>query len=105
MFEDEQKLRLIAAAVKLQNIIAVFEIGLEYQALIDLCSSRTKTSQDEVQTLENANANPQVAGDAMLQSQLDDNGDLFTSLNQTIYNMGKLVDQINSSLNITRLIH
>ncbi len=105
MFEDEQKLRLLAAVVKLQDIIEVFEIDLEYQTLIDLRSSRTKALQDEVQTLENADAKPQVAGDAILQIQLDDNGDLFTSLNQTIYNMGKLVDQINSNLNVTRLIH
>ena len=105
MFEDEQKLRLIAAAAKLQDIIAVIELDLEYQTLIDLRSSRTKTPQDEVHALEDANAKPQVAGDAILQSQLDDDGDLFTSLNQTIYNMGKLVDQINNNLNKTDFMH
>ena len=84
MFEDEQKIRLLAAAAKLQNIIAALDIDLEYQALIDFYDSSTSTRQDEVQALEDANSEPRVTGDITLQSQLDESGDLFTSLNQTI---------------------
>ncbi len=96
MFEDEQKLRLLAAAAKLQDIIATLDIDLEYQTLIDLYGSSTNTHQDEVQALEDANAKLQVAGEVTLQSQLDDCEDLFTSLNQTIYEMSKLVVKINN---------
>lgn len=98
MLEDGQKLRLIAAAAKLQNIIATLEIGQEYRGLIDYFESSAKTPQDEVQAIEHALAELQVAGDDRLQSQLDDNGNLFTSLNHAIYDMGKLVDQINNNL-------
>ena len=56
MFEDEQKLRLLAAAVKLQDIIATLDIDLEYQTMIDLYRSSTNTHQYEVQALEDANA-------------------------------------------------
>ena len=104
MFEDAQKLRLLTAAIKLQDIIATLDIDLEYQALIDFYDSSTNTHQDEVQALEVANAEPRVAGDITLQSQLDDSGDLFTSLNQTIYDMSKLVVQINN-LKLTGLMH
>ena len=104
MFEDEQKLRLLTAAIKLQEIIATLDIELEYQALIDFYGSSTNTHQDEVQALEDANAKLRVAGDVTLQSQLDDSGDLFTSLNQTIYDLNKLVNQINN-LKLTGLRH
>ena len=104
MFEDEQKLRLLTAAIKLQEIIATLDIELEYQALIDFYGSSTNTHQDEVQALEDANAKLRVAGDVTLQSQLDDSGDLFTSLNQTIYDLNKLVNQINN-LKLTGLMH
>ena len=104
MFEDEQKLRLLAAAVKLQDIIATLDIDLEYQTLFDFYGSSTNTHQDEVQALEDANTKLQVAGDVTLQSQLDDSGDLFSSLNQTIYDMSKLVVQINN-LKLTGLRH
>jgi hypothetical protein len=104
MFEEEQKLRLLTAAIKLQDIIATLDIDLEYQALIDFFGSSADTHQDEVQALEDANAILQVAGDVSLQSQLDDSGDLFTSLNQTIYDMSKLVVQINN-LKLTGLRH
>ncbi len=104
MFEEEQKLRLLTAAIKLQDIIATLDLDLEYQALIDLYDSSTNTRQDEVQALEDANAKLQVAGDVSLQSQLDDSGDLFTSLNQTIYDSNKLVDQIDN-LKLTSLMH
>ena len=104
MFEDEQKLRLLAAAAKLQDIIATLDIDLEYQTLIDVFGSCTNTHQDEVQALEDANAKLQVAGEVTLQSQLDDSGNLFTSLNQTIYDMNKLVVQINN-LKLTGLMH
>jgi hypothetical protein len=96
MLEDEQKLRLLAAAAKLQDIIATLDIDLEYQALVDLYGSSAKTLKDEVQALEDANVKHRVAGNVTLQSQLDDSGDLFSSLNQTIYDMGKLVVQINN---------
>ena len=91
MLEDMQKIRLLTAAVNMQNIIATLDMDLEYQALIDLYGSRTKTLLDEVQAPEDINAEPRVAGDFTLQSQLDDGGDLFTSLNQTIC-------QINNNL-------
>ncbi len=104
MFEEEQTLRLLTAAIKLQDIIATLDIDLEYQALIDLYDSSTNTHQDEVQALEDANAKLQVAGDVSLQSQLDDCRDLFTSLNQTIYDSNKLVDQIDN-LKLTSLMH
>ena len=104
MFEDAQKLRLLTAAIKLQDIIATLDIELEYQALIDFYGSSTNTHQDEVQALEDANAKLQVAGDVSLQCQLNDSGDRFTSLNQKIYDMNKLVDQINN-LKLTGLRH
>ncbi len=104
MFEDELKLRLLTAAIKLQDIIATLDIDREYLALIDYYGSRADTHQDEVQALEDANAKLQIAGDITLQSQLDDGGDLFTSLNQTIYDMNKLVNQINN-LKLTGLMH
>ena len=101
MLEDIQKLRLLTAAVNLQNIIATLDIDLEYQALIDLYGSRTKTLLDELQALEGVNAEPRVAGDFTLQSQLDDGGDIFTSLNQKICQIDILIVQINNNLNIT----
>jgi hypothetical protein len=85
MFEDEQKLRLLAAAVKLQNIITTLGLDEEYQTMIDFYGSSTITHQDEVRALEEANAILQVT----LQSERDDGGDLYTSLNQTIYDMSK----------------
>jgi len=101
MFEDMQKIRLLTAAVNIQNIIATLEIDLEYRALIDLYGSRTKAPLDEVQALEDVNAEPRVAGDFTLKSQLDDGGDLFTSLNQTIYQIDNLIFQNNNNLNLT----
>ena len=92
MFEDEQKLRLITAAVKLRNIIATLEVDLEYQTLIDFCGSSTKLLPDEVQVLEVSNAESQDAGEGILKSQVADHGELFTVLNQTVYDIGKLVN-------------
>ena len=100
MLEDIQKIRLLTAAVNMQNIIATLDIDLEYQALIDLYGSRTKTLLDKVQALVDVNAEPRVAGDFTLQSQLDDVDDLFTSLNQTICQIDKLIVQINNNLNL-----
>ena len=92
MVENEQKLRLLAAAAKLQNIITTLDLDEEYQAMIDFYGPSTNTHHDEVQALEDANAILQVT----LQSERDDSGDLYTSLNQTIYDMTKLVVQINN---------
>ena len=92
MFEDEQVLRLLTAAVKLKNIITALDLDEEYQTLIDFYGSRTDTHQDEVQALEDANAILQVS----FQSKRDDSGDLYSSLNQTICDMNKLVVQINN---------
>jgi hypothetical protein len=97
MFEDGEKLRLLIAAAKLQDIIANLDIDLELRTLIDFHGSGTNTHRGEVQTLEDANAKRQVAGEVTLQSQLDDIGDRFTALNQTIYDVSKLVVQINNS--------
>ena len=105
MLEEEQKIRLLTAAANLQNIIATLEIDLEYQTLIGLYGSRTKTLLDEVQAPEDANAKLQVAGDVTLLSQLNDSGYLYTSLNQTIYHIDKLIVQISDDLNLTGLIH
>ncbi|MFA9420579.1 MAG: hypothetical protein ACERLB_10550 [Gammaproteobacteria bacterium] len=104
MLEEMQKIRLLTAAVNMRNIISTLEIDLEYQTLIDLYGSRTKTLLDEVQALEDANAEPRVAGDFTLQSQLDDSGDLFTSLNHTIYQLDKLIVQINNNQNLTGIM-
>ena len=103
MLEDMQKIRLLTAAVNIQNIIATLEIDLEYRALIDLYESRTKPLLNEVQALEDVNAEPRVARDFTLQSQLDDGGDLFTSLNQTICQIDNLIFQNNNNLNLTAL--
>jgi hypothetical protein len=97
MFEDEQRLRLLTAAAKLQDIIATLDIDLELRAMIDFYGSGTNTHRGEVQTLEDANAKLQVAGEVTLQSQLDDSGDPFTALNQAIYDVSKFVVQINNS--------
>jgi len=91
MFEDEQKLRLIAAAVKLRDIIATLEVDLEYQALIDFCGSGGKLLTYEMQGLV-SNAGFQDAGEATLTSRVEDHNALFTVLNQTVYDIGKLVD-------------
>lgn len=92
MFEDEQKLRLIAAAVKLQEIIATLEVDLEYQTLIDFSGSSANLLPDEVQVLEASNVESQDAGEGILKSQVADHGELFTALNQTVYDIGKLVN-------------
>jgi predicted nucleic acid-binding protein len=92
MFEDEQKLRLLSAAVKLQNIITTLDLNEEYQTMVEFYGSSTNTHQDKVQALEDANAILQVT----LQSEHDDSEDLYISLNQTIYDMSKLVVQINN---------
>ncbi len=105
MLEDIQKIRLLTAAVNMQNIIATLEIDLEYRALIDLYGSRTKALLDEVQALEDVNAEPRVTGDFTLQGQLDDGADLFTSLNQTICQINKLIVQNNNNLNLTAKRH
>ncbi|MCG6888226.1 MAG: hypothetical protein LJE92_01450 [Gammaproteobacteria bacterium] len=91
MFEDEQKLRLIAAAVKLRDIIATLEVDLEYQALIDFCGSSGKLLTYGVHGLV-SNAEFQDAGEDALTSCGDDHNALFTALNQTVYDIGKLVD-------------
>ncbi len=75
MFEDEQKLRLLAAAVKLQNIITTLDLDEEYQTMIDFYGSSTNTHQDEVQALNDANAILQLT----LQSEHDDSGVLYPS--------------------------
>jgi hypothetical protein len=97
MFEDDQKLRLLTAAVKVQDIIAALDIDLELRTLIDFYGSGTNTHRGEVQALKDANAKLQVAGGVTLQSQLDDSGDQFAALNRTIYDVSRLVDQINNS--------
>ena len=91
MFEDEQKLRLIAAAVKLQDIIATLNVGLEYQALIDFRGSGAKVLTYEVQDLV-PNADFQDAEVTTLKSHVGDHNALFTALNQTVADIGKLVD-------------
>jgi len=101
MLEDMQKIRLLTAAVNMQNIIATLEIDLEYRALIDLYGSRTKTLLDQVPALVDVNAEPRVAGEFTLQGQLDDVGDLFSSLNQTICQIDKLIFQNKNNLNLT----
>ena len=92
MFEDEQKLRLIAAAVKLQDIIATLEMDLEYQTLIDFCGSSAKLLPDDVLVPRISNAESQDAGEGILRSQVADPGELFTALNQTVNDIGKLVN-------------
>ena len=104
MFEDEQKLRLLTAAAKLQDIIATLDIDLELRTLIDFYGSGTNTHRGEVQTLEDVNAKLQVAGEVTSQSQLDGSGDPFTTLNQTICDVSKLVGQINN-LQLTGSTH
>jgi len=91
MFEDEQKLRLIAAAVKLQDIIATLEVDLEYQALIDIYGSSAKAQTYEVQGLVH-DAEFQDAGESTIKSRDVDQNALFTALNQTVCDIGKLVD-------------
>jgi hypothetical protein len=104
MFEDEQKLRLLTAAAKLQDIIATLDIDLELQALVDFYGSGSNTRRGEVQTLEDVNAKLQVAGEVTSQNQLDCSGDPCTTLNQTIYDVSKLVVQINN-LQLTGSTH
>jgi hypothetical protein len=104
MIEDEQKLRLLTAAAKLQDIIATLDIDLELRALIDFYGSGTNTHRGEVQSLKDVNAKLQVAGKVKSQSQLDDSGDPFTALNQTICDVSKLVGQINK-LQLTGSMH
>jgi len=98
MLEDDQKFRLIIAAVKMQKIIATLEMDLEIQTLSDIYCPSDKSLQDEVQTLEYSKAEIQVAGGDMLPSQSDNKEDLYSSLNKTIYNLSNLVDQINNNL-------
>ena len=90
MFEDEQKLRLLSAAVRLKNIITTLNLDEEYQTMVEFYGSSTNTHQDKA--LEDANAILQVT----LQSEHDDSEDLYISLNQTIYDMSKLAVQINN---------
>ena len=45
MLEEELKIRLLIAAVNLQNIIATLDIDLGYQTLIGLYGSGTKKSK------------------------------------------------------------
>lgn len=98
MLEDDQKLRLITAAVRMQDIIATLEMDLEFRTLSDTYCLRDKSLQDEVQTLEYVNAELQVAGDDILPSQPDYTEDMYSSLNKTISNLSKLIDQINNNL-------
>jgi hypothetical protein len=92
MIEDEQKLRLIAAAVKLRDIVATLEVDLEYQTLIDFCGSSAQALPDEAQVLEVSNAEFQDAVESTLKRQVADHGELFTALNKTVCDIGKLVN-------------
>lgn len=56
MFEDEQKLRLLSAAVKLQNIIKALDLDEEYQTMTSLFGSSANAHQDKLQAMEDANA-------------------------------------------------
>ena len=56
MFEDEQKLRLLATTAKLQNIITSLNLDEEYQTMIDFYRSKSYTHQEKVQALEDARA-------------------------------------------------
>ena len=98
MLEDDQKLRLITAAVRMQDIIATLEMDQEFRTLRDTYCLRGKLQQDEVQTLEYDNAELQVAGDDILPSQPDYKEDMNSSLNNTICNLSKLIDQLNNNL-------
>ena len=98
MLEDDQKLRLITAAVRMQDIIATLEMDLEFRTLNDTYCLSDKSSQDEVQTLEYDNAEHQVAGDDILPSRSDYTEDMYSSLNKTICNLSKLIDQIKNNL-------
>jgi hypothetical protein len=88
--EDEQKLRLIVAAARLQHIISTLEVDLEYQLLIDFYRSGAKVLPYEVQGLV-YNEEFQDAGDAPLKSRDGDHNELFTALNETVSDIGKLV--------------
>ena len=98
MLEDDQKLRLITAAVRMQDIIATLEMDLEFRTLSDTYCLSDKSLQDEVQTLEYDNAELKVAGDDIIPSQPDYKEDMYSSLNKTICNLSKLIDQINNNL-------
>ena len=98
MLEDDQKLRLITAAVKMQYIIATLEMDQEFRILKDAYYPGNKSLQDDAQTLEYDNAELQVAGDDILPSRPDNKETLYSSLNKTICNLNKLVDQINNNL-------
>jgi hypothetical protein len=91
MLEDEQKLRLLAAAAKLQDIIATLDVDLEYQALIDFRGSGAKVLTYEEQGLI-SNTEFQDVGEAPLKNPGGDHNALFTALNQTVSDIGKLVD-------------
>ena len=93
MLEDTQKLRLITAAAKLQQIIVTCEIDQDYQAFLGYNRSVEKTPLDLVQNPKDAGAERPVSKDHALQSQSDDEKDLFTSLVQTIHGISELVDQ------------
>lgn len=93
MLEDTQKLRLITAAAKLQAIIVSCEIDQDYQAFVDYNRSVEKTPLDVAQNLKDAAAERPVSKDSALQSQSDDEKDLFTSLMQTIHGISELVVQ------------
>ena len=91
MFEDEQKLRLIAAAAKLQNIIATLKVDLEYQSLTDFYGSGVNVLTDEAQDLL-PDGEFEDAGEGILVNRDGDHNVLFTTLNQTVTDIGKLVD-------------
>jgi len=91
MFEDEQKLRLIAAAAKLQDIIATLKVDLEYQSLTDLYGSGVNVLADEVQDLL-PDGEFEDAEEGIVENREGDHNVLFTTLNQTVTDIGKLVD-------------
>ena len=96
MLEDDQKLRLITAAVKMQYIIATLEMDQEFRILKDAYYRGNKSLQDDAQTLEHDNAQLRVAGKDILPSQSSSPETLYSKLNKTICNLSRLVDQINN---------
>ena len=100
MLEDDQKLRLITAAVRMQDIIATLEMDQEFRILSDTYCQSDKSLQDEVQTPEHDNTELRVAGDDdnRLPSQPYYIDDIYSSLNKTICDLSKLIDQINNNL-------
>ena len=96
MLEDDQKLRLLLAAIKIQNVITELGLTQEYSFLKSVYGSDWASKQCDTRDFGFDDLGQQASGSDIVPG-LPNNPESFplSSLNETIGKVNRLVAQIN----------